>query len=742
MRAAHSTRRYILMHATNATTRLAGPASDAPQAEFDSSPHETSGRLEAWTARTKSAQHTPNPLALGGVWWQRPPWSLSASLARAHEVVQAAEKLFSLATADGPPPPSVPMRLVYALDDMRNVMPLKGTLVDAASVGDVASMDRCLEIASRMASLARAYTGLTDRVLERNALRPVSAWLLQAADALKRALKMPLCLEAPIVAKLAGTDGWLPPLTVARIAGEVCSAALLDRAWFQALRAFEQGLCIDISECNLPQLRSVPLGGRNDSIWTGTFVLAAFARGVIDQSSAAPPSACADLHEGPMPMLVHKHMRAMDTLEWHARLEINTNIIDTLTAWLARAVDNCQGTARDVVAYVLASLAAARSASTDPVSAPKKMTAVALRIASILGDPNDRARPVVLDGLGISPTKIRPAGRPCSLVGTKRCHQSDLLTLLWNHHPLLVVEMLSHVDAWDIGSVALTSTAHYARIIEAIQEDDTRFPRRLSSDIALAGTIWLRQRHCGIPCDPESESVTPSFSNGPLSGLRTLLFMCRRMPLVASVMSDDEAIARATLAMACALECGAAMEHCARWLDAVPRLDWQRPVVYDGPPGGVTERLQYSTIAPRALARQAGLLGSPMLMRVAYSAWPRDMPNGEATVRFMDKRHTKWIPRLMDGVVDGIKTGLGRLDDHNADLILIGLPTLVEVICGLLAAVRHDVDVRGPLPHYRTKFKKELHGAGFEILAPGVDLAMPKVRTRLALALFETASHI
>nr|UDO47389.1 dihydrofolate reductase motif-containing protein [Pandoravirus massiliensis] len=268
-----------------------------------------SDHFRAWAGRIKHGQHLPSPLALGGVWWQRepfsalverdatPPKSLRARLQRAHEIVQAAEKLFGIAVAYNPPPPSsVPLKLVYKLEDMRKVMPLEETLTDAASARDDASMGWCLDIATRVVSLVRAHGSLTDEILARDALRPVSAWLLQAVDALKRAREPPLYLESHTVAKLAGADAWLPSLVVARVAGETCSAALLHCACIQAERAFAQGLCIDISACDLPPSHSLP---RDDSIVVSTFVLVAFARGVDRGTRGCVPGPAPGSHARP-----------------------------------------------------------------------------------------------------------------------------------------------------------------------------------------------------------------------------------------------------------------------------------------------------------------------------------------------------------------------------------------------------------------------------------------------------------
>ncbi|QBZ81225.1 hypothetical protein pclt_cds_632 [Pandoravirus celtis] len=744
------------MDALDTATRLAGPTNGASENGFVDISYGTLDRLMARMAHAKSSQSLPDPLALGGVWWQRKPfsalverdtnlsWSLPLCLQRAHRIVRAAEKLFCLGTADDPPPPSsVPLKLVYALDDMRSTMHLNGTLADAAAAGDDVAMNHCLDIAMRMASLARAYGGLVDEILERDALRPVSAWLLQAIGALKHARESPLYREARIVAKLAGTDAWLPPLTIACVAGETCSAALLYCARIQAGRAFAQGLCIDMSACDLPRSHSLPLNGRDDSIWVDTLVLVAFARGVGGgRSSAVSVDACADLHRGPMPTLVRGHKSAMDTLNWHSRLNVNRDIIDTVAERLAHALDGHRGTTRDVIAYVLASLVATRWASAGPILPPKKMTVATLKIASILGDLGDHSHAAVLDGLDIGGAEVQHVSRPCPPVAIERFRQSDLLTRLWDHHPFLLVKVLSHVDACDIGSVALASSIHYARIIEALQEDDRKSPRRLSNGVALAGSLWLRQRHDGHPCDPEAEWITPSFDHGPLPGLRPLLFLCRRMPLLMSLPQSDQTEIEAALAMACALGCGAAMTRCGRRLHDIPKLDEPDPFIYDGPPCGAMALLQCSLLDPHDLARHAGLYGSPMLMRVAYTAWPRVVSTGEANIRLMDKTHARLIGGLMDSVVDGIKKGFGRLDGPHADLFLVGLPALVEVICGLLLAVRRDVDAHGPLPHRRAKLAKKLRDAGFAILAPGTRLAMPEARTGLALALFETANRI
>nr|UDO47388.1 hypothetical protein [Pandoravirus massiliensis] len=436
-----------------------------------------------------------------------------------------------------------------------------------------------------------------------------------------------------------------------------------------------------------------------------------------------------------MPALVLTHKTATDTLGWRARLALN-EIIDIVADPLARALDDRRGTRRDVIAYTLASLEAARSASTGYMCKPQKMV-VARAIASILGDPSDRSHSVLLDGLNVGGPDVQPATRSCSPTADKRCRQSDLLTRLWNHHPLLLAEVLSHVDAWGIGSVALTSSGHYAQIIEIIQEDDARSPRRLSGDVALAGTVWLRQRHDGHPCNPEAETVTPSFGGGPLPGLRPLLFLCRRMPLVASLPQRDEAKIETVLVAACTLGCGAAMTRCAPWLEDVPSLVKQGTIICGGSP-----HLQYRTPDWRNLALRAGVRGSPMLMRVAYTAQRHYVPDRGAGTRLVDKMQAKLIGRFVGAVVDGIEGGLLHFSRRHRATLLVGMPALVEVISGLLLAVRRDVDAHGPPPHRRTKLTKELRDIGFAILAPGARLTMPEARTRLALALFETANYV
>lgn len=739
-----------LLRSQDRLAQPAGSRADPCETAFDDGSCDRLNHFRDRLARAKCDQRPPNPFVLDGAWWQRSPFAevfdrphkrpvtLDARLRDADATVRTAEEIFRLATADDPSP-TIPLRLVYALDDMRDVMPLERTLADAASASDDAAVDMCLEIASRMAALACAYGSLTEEVLARDILRPVSAWLLQAVDALKH-MQEPWNDAAAIVAKLAGTDAWLPPMAVARAAGRACSTTLLGRACIGAEQAFTQGLCVDVSACDFSQPRRP--GVHDNPARVSVLVFLAFVSGMIDTRSAVPLDAWVDLRRGPMPMLVREIKRAADTTDlwWRCKAKCAVN---RAMARLAEALNTQQGARRDAVAYVLSLLVAAlrRRSVTDDAPEPKAMTTTALKIASILGDPADPSRSAVIDGLDVGAAEAQPHDRPRPPSVGQRCCQIDLLTRLGDHHPLLFVEVISHLCAWDIGSVALASSTHYARIIVAVRDDDTAETRRLSG-VALSTTLWLRWCRDARPCDIEAETVTPSFDSGSLPGLRSLLLLCRRMPMLeASPGSWTDAILETTLAAACAVECGAAIARCADWLDYIPKLDGDDSDANDEP-HHVMATIRRSVVDRDDLARHAGLLGSPLPMRMACDMLHSRPSDGEAHIRFVDGTQAKWLGRMIDKVVEGIRGGLDRVGDDRSDLFLAGLPALVDVVCGLLSAVQHDVNAHGPLPHDRAKLKGIMRAAGFTLLAPGAHLAAPEARTRLALGLFETANRI
>ncbi|AVK75053.1 hypothetical protein pqer_cds_631 [Pandoravirus quercus] len=428
-------------------------------------------------------------------------------------------------------------------------------------------------------------------------------------------------------------------------------------------------------------------------------------------------------------------------------------ILERARLALASAVDSPMAARRNVIAYLLGLLTSVTRACEG--TADSRGNDLPLQaIVAILGNSGDPARSVLLQGLdmtgaddeddAVDPIDNNDNGSNDDIDNSRHAKhptllpaadpqlvqaQDDLLTRLDNHHPDLFMAILCRVDPWGIRSLALTSRAHYVLVVKTLREDDAKGRHRRLAAMALSGTVWLQRYGDSRRYEPVAHVITPPpFDRGPLPSLRPLLFLCRSM---VAVEADSDALhlrSMNRLAVACALGCGGAVARYLEWINCDSRCD------------GWEKRRQESRHIER-LAYQAGVHMSATMMQIAVTetvrwTFQREWPQA----RLMSWLQRSAVQSLVDDVVSGIMRGLARPCSKRRHRSLADLAALVEVLSTFLAAVRRNMDGYGRWSEQVfVNLRMALCRAALLVLAPGMSLPMPLVRTRLALALCETA---
>nr|UDO47386.1 hypothetical protein [Pandoravirus massiliensis] len=670
-------------------------------------------------------------------------YAFNARLSHAEEAIDAAEVIFRLATARIEPP-SVPASLVAALRDNCRVFPLRKALVDAVLAGGDAAVNQCLAIALRVEALGRSYTQMRKKVRARSALGPVSAWLLRIANG-SAYVATPTAAAALAVVHVAESDLWMPVIDIARAAGQTCSMPLLERACAEIKRRADQHTHVLANGRRKEwQLRRTTRRERRDHEAISMIVLGAFAKGLAKPADGMPPQDCMAMCRGPVLTLVRKVRSSIKDV--HASDSINR-----ARATLASAIDSHHTNRHDALAYMLGTLT---SFAVESTGWPRIRDDVPLRrIAFYLADPTNPSHALALKGLDIfggHTDYIAAATKPDTVsnpVDSPSPHaQTDLLTALHGHHPDLFIDVLAHVnDSWDIGSIALTSRTHYAHLIQALRKDDAVGTARRLRGVAFSGTLWLQRHVDSLVYDPVAQLITPPSAQETLPYLRLLLFLCRPMAVHKTdgprgMWSTDGTKWDEVMAAACVLDCGDVVAHCIARMGLAQRTD------------ALQNRNRHINNV-EWLAEKAGFYGSPLMLHVAITESLGAMHMTEHGPDYARARPIRHIRSLVDEVVRGILGGLeesesqayrfcrtGHSPRHRRRLD--GLPALVDILCAFLKGVRRDMDTG------RMDIVDATYGiigfrcAAMAVLAPGVCLPLPQVRTRLALALFEAAKPV
>lgn len=599
--------------------------------------------------------------------------------------------------------------LVTALDAPCTACPLKTALVDLMLCKGDAALDKCMAVVSRIESLVHlcAATATAEDPFAGEMLGRVTTWLLKV-------------VQGEAEPARAG-DPWMPMADVGYVAGRVCSAPLLECVYLTV----ERRPVAQIDTIEAPQpTKSTPTAPWYHAIQIAC-IIESFVLGLIDADQTQCTRERTEACRGPTLGLVRALRPKIG--QSHRYVDVDAPARDRINrsrAVLADVVDRSHGYRRDALVHVLALLA-----SIDRHYACTDDTAT-LKIIDTL-DLVDPSHSAAFAGLDIIGADIANGGNNDGVSGDSDNvqhepphDQDDLLTAVSAHHTDLFLAILVHLDAWDIGSLALASRSHYARIIDAIKEDDIKGDSRQLNGVALSGTVWLQRHGYAGGYDPTPKVIVPTLDRGILPGLGPLLLLCRSMPTVEATDPTKRRLALlATLPKACVLDCGGAIVRCLDGLDI-------------GLQPGVCKRYQRPAKLVTSLAIRAGSHASPTLMRIACTAsllWMR-----QSGRRIASYRHCARVGMLMEKVVAGIDRWLqvSCLPHHGQRFG--DLPGLVKFLCKFLRALRPDIRECGrqderTIAVLRATFRRE----GMALLAPGHGRPMPAQRVALALTLFD-----
>ncbi|AVK75050.1 hypothetical protein pqer_cds_628 [Pandoravirus quercus] len=644
-------------------------------------------------------------------------FSIDVRLRRAAKAVEAAESIFQAAIADDGPPQTTCPLLVGAIQEAPTLFGLCSTLVDATlSGGDVAAT-RCLDVALRIEALGRSYARLAKDVRAREAMRPIRDYLFGTADIRMRVTDS--------VVDMADSDAWMPVLDIARAAGQTCSPMLLQRAHAEARRRAQESTRI-ITGTGRTKMCSAyrPLHGYAAATM---LALKAFAKGMCDSRTTCSGDGWMDLCRGPARLVVRTLRRAIET----ARVSVCPMpalgpILKARTA-LTLAIDMTAGNRRHALVYtlgLLTTIVAAHEGGGDIEDDPALQ-----KLCLELQDPTRPSHAIALEGLEI--TSIDGGGAKDGAdsgadVGASEVapylQQDDLLTRAWDHHPDLFTAIIARVGPWDIGSVALASRTHYARIVKVLRDEDGDVgPESGLIGTTLAGTVWLQRALDSRAYDPVARRIEPPPGQGTLPDLRLLLFLCRFMPC----LGRAEHASRIGLVVACNLECGGAVVRCINRLgfgevDLMARRDRE--------------------ICLELTAREAGFRASPLALEVVIAescraaTWNERCPEGS-----MPASSTAHALEIVSDTVTGIMRGLASARTSAEPLRTIAFSALADVLCAFLKRMRGGTPHGGVDAGWGDHVARIFRRKAMSLLAPGIALPAPLLRTRLALALVEAS---
>lgn len=582
--------------------------------------------------------------------------------------------------------------------------PLRSVLVEAMLVGGDDAADRCLDVALRVNAIAQSHALAIEAAPAREALEPIAIWLGEMEmekNAHRHSFRLETVDRGPLV------DLWAPLIDVAHVAGQTCSASLLECVRAQADTTHTQARA---SPCNRAS--------------TFARLIGAFVSGLIDateeQCSHERVKAC----RGPARALMHMLRSHVDKgTDDDSEAPPASGYIERARADLVGPIYLSHGCRRDALGYMLALLATFDDRQTYVDDAATQKIIQMLYFG-------DTAHSAVFAGLNIVDfgTTIVAAARDTAAGEREPApHQDDLLTRIWTHLPDLFDAILAHVDAWGIGSLALASRSHYARTIDAIKEDDARGDSRRLTGVALSGKVWLQRHGYGRTYDPKPKRFTPALDQGMLPGIKPLLLVCRTMAEAETVEpARRRLVARRVLATACSLNCGAAIVKCLDWMgiDLGPRT---------------AKRIASGAALAGSLAFAAGYRASPTLMRVActVSLWcARNSLWGSPCLSSGTRRIA--VRLLVEKAVRGIKNWFGNSRFTRRQRRFGDLPGLVKFMCKFLSAMRPDiVECARDNERAIAGLRKIFHLAGMNLLAPGRNLPDAAQRAGLALALFD-----
>nr|UDO48006.1 hypothetical protein [Pandoravirus massiliensis] len=642
---------------------------------------------------------------------------------------------------------------------------------EAAALDDHRAIDRCIAIASRIERLARAFQFINRADYDEwSVIHYVASWLSHIGK-----VPVPAYKKLHPGDTVSDSDAWVPCLGLARAAGRACSRVLFDRARsisLQALRC-EWIIALDgVAKVDHYYGRKFPLADRAQN---AAHVMQAFVSGLLqapetmdrDRAMRVARRVAAALVDPIVCFGVTRPKRGMESV-------LHTVKVTYKAAYSAiNALKNTP--ACDAAAYLVGALVAgierlgARSLTSSFYKSITYESMVAYNsVFALLARASGSTLDALIQGLHVRDCIESPPQSPCdgehrtggahfgpdthlppvdSHIDTPS-RSADILLSLWTHEPDLYIDILSHLDPWDVGSLALASHAHYAHVVASVRLDDARQCHRLHPHLLLSGDRSMAFSDGALESPPERIAPLPA-DGGPLPDLAIILFLCRTMPTVQGNLPYDRSLVPAAAARACLLGCGDALNRCVRSISyrepmQEPHTAWSYDCV-----AGVADKRKHLALQ---LGRAAGRYGSAMLMRIA---WHQSLLHGftadqdedddddddgyddgdglDAGKIFLDSR-------LLSDVIDGILEGLGSRVSRRRGLCIEGLPKVAAVICDtLLPTIRLRMAPNHVSDEMTGKLRDTCEVGALRLLAPGKILPAASARIALAAALTRAA---
>lgn len=683
--------------------------------------------------------------------YKRTDWDLATRLDHCEQALAAAQLHLDLATHKKCPGDIV----IPPLDTLANgsAFDCEEIAAEAAALDDHRAIDRCIAIASRIEKLSWTFFFI-DRADydERSVVHYIALWLSHIGK-----VPVPAYKQSHPGYTALDSDAQLPCLGLTRAAGRACSCLLFDRARsisLQALRCHWIITLDGVTKVDRFYGRGSPLA---DEAHVAAHMLCAFVDGLLQ----APITMGRD--------------RAME-----AARRVATVLVGPIVCFgVARPKSNMDGVLRaveasyravcgaaatlkgrhihDAAVYLTGALVAGIEALNTRSSTSSFYRSIAYEsmvayhgVFALLASATDSTTlDALVQGLDVkdypemrpplprgdihhmadahsgSGTSLPPVGRHADAA----CG-ADILLSLWTHEPDIYIDILSHLDPWDVGSLALASRAHYAYVAASVRLNDAQQGRRLHPHLLLSAGRPMSCLDGRIESLPE-RITPPPIDSDSLPDLAMVFFLCRTMPTVQGNLPYDRSSVPAAAARACLLGCGDALNRCVRSISyrepmQKPHTAWSYKCV-----AGVAEKRKHLA---RQLGRAAGQHGSATLVRIA---WHQSVLHGLTTDENgdddLDAKRVFLDAKLLSNVVGGVLEGLGSRDARRRDLCARGLSAITAVLCDTLLSA---VASRSALGHVSDDMMVRMRDAcevgALNLLAPGK--ALPAAAARIALA--------
>ncbi|AVK75075.1 hypothetical protein pqer_cds_653 [Pandoravirus quercus] len=687
---------------------------------------------------------------------RRTDWDLATRLDHCEQALAAAEYHLALATGKksssavtaSPPPPLNTLANGSAFD-------CEEIAAEAAAVDDHRAIDRCIAIASRTERLALSFRFIdrADHDGQQYTIDYVALWV-------SRIGKVPAVIDLASAPnnpceRVLDSDAWVPCLGLARAAGRSCSRLLFDRARSIALQMLRrhQTLALDgVAKVIHYYDQESPLA---DDAHVAARLLQAFIAGLVQAPSDMDRDRAMTAARRVAATLIDPIVR-FDAGRPLGNVGTVKSVVSNARSAVYHAATSLLGKPLgDAVVYLMGALVVSTERWASCPSQPLYHSLTYRDTFALLARADSLTLEALAEGFDV---RDRPGASSSAPEGTHsagdvRCasgpplppddrrggaaHDFDILLRLWTHESDIYVDVLSRLDPWDVGSLALTSCGNFARVIASVQADDARRKRRLHPHMALSGDRVMGYCNGTARVEPPPERITPALgSDGPLPDLAVLLFLCRTMPTVEGNLPYDRSSVPGVAARACLLGCGDALNRCLRAIShqeplQEPRTPWSCESV-----AGIAVKRKHLV---RQLGLAAGRYGSATLMRVA---WDQSLLHKFRVPAYGEDRPSNAKPGFVDYdlvtyAITGIRRGLESRDARQRDLCARGLPLLTAVLCDtvLTVVMQYATGQKSAANDKKTRMRVACHSGALDLLAPGKDLPAASARVALAAAL-------